>query len=81
MAGFIRSKADPSLASRISDLTNDGLSYLEYNWSLNDAARIRAAPRKARRGMGDIVLLSGTGPLGKPSRQARPGEGVLWRDA
>ncbi len=39
VAAFIRSKAAPILASRISGLTDGGLSYLNYDWSLNDAAR------------------------------------------
>ena len=36
---FIRTKADPSAAARIAGLTDAGLSYLEYDWSLNDSAR------------------------------------------
>jgi Protein of unknown function, DUF547 len=57
VAAFIRSKADPSLVSRVSGLTDNGLSYLDYNWSLNDAARSPAAPGEARRGMGGMVRL------------------------
>jgi hypothetical protein len=36
---FIRTKADPGVAARIAGLTDAGLSYLEYDWSLNDSAR------------------------------------------
>lgn len=36
---FIRSKADEGLARRLSGLDARGLSYLDYNWSLNDARR------------------------------------------
>ena len=36
---FIRTKADPSVAARIAGLTDAGLSYLGYDWSLNDRAR------------------------------------------
>jgi len=32
-------KAKPALASRIAGLGEAGLSYLEYDWSLNDSAR------------------------------------------
>ena len=38
---FIRTKADPDVEARLAGLTDAGLSYLEYDWSLNDAARIR----------------------------------------
>lgn len=41
VAEFIRAKVDPPLAVRIAGLTNSGLSYLDYDWSLNDAARAR----------------------------------------
>lgn len=41
VAEFIRAKVDPSLAVRVAGLTNSGLSYLDYDWSLNDAARAR----------------------------------------
>lgn len=81
VAAFIRSKADPTLASRISGLTDGGLSYLHYDWSLNDAVRAQAGPREARRGMGAMVLAWGPGVLERPSRQVRPGEAVLWKDA
>jgi hypothetical protein len=36
---FILTKAEPALAARIAGLTEAGLSYLEYDWSLNDSAR------------------------------------------
>lgn len=36
---FIRSKAETALARRLSDLEARGLSYLDYDWSLNDARR------------------------------------------
>lgn len=36
---FIRKKVDPTLATRIAGLTENGLSYLDYDWTLNDAAR------------------------------------------
>lgn len=36
---FILTKAEPALATRIAGLTEAGLSYLEYDWSLNDSAR------------------------------------------
>ena len=38
---FILTKADPGGAARIAGLTDAGLSYLEYDWSLNDDARFR----------------------------------------
>lgn len=41
VAEFIRAKVDPPLAVRVAGLTNSGLSYLDYDWSLNDAARAR----------------------------------------
>jgi hypothetical protein len=41
VAAFIRSKAGPALAPRIAGLTDAGLSYLDYDWSLNDAKRAR----------------------------------------
>jgi hypothetical protein len=36
---FILAKAEPALAARIAGLTDAGLSYLGYDWSLNDSAR------------------------------------------
>ena len=36
---FILTNADPSVTARITGLTEAGLSYLEYDWSLNDSAR------------------------------------------
>lgn len=41
VAEFIRAKVDPPLTVRVAGLTNSGLSYLDYDWSLNDAARAR----------------------------------------
>jgi hypothetical protein len=40
-AQFIRRGADSPLAGRLSGLTDRGLSYLPYDWSLNDTARGR----------------------------------------
>ena len=39
VAAFIKAKADPALASKIPGLTDSGLSYLPYDWSVNDTAR------------------------------------------
>lgn len=39
VAAFIRTKASPEVGARIPRLTDAGLSYLDYDWSLNDAAR------------------------------------------
>jgi len=39
-AAFIRSRSGPDVAGRIRSLTDAGLSYLGYDWSLNDSARI-----------------------------------------
>lgn len=39
VAAFIEAKAPPSLAATITALTDGGLSYLEYDWTLNDSAR------------------------------------------
>jgi len=36
---FLRRHADPAVAARLAGLTRDGLSYLPYDWSLNDTAR------------------------------------------
>jgi hypothetical protein len=38
---FILAKAEPALATRIAGLTDASLSYLGYDWSLNDSARGR----------------------------------------
>lgn len=38
---FIRSKVERPLTTRLADLSEGGLSYLDYDWSLNDAARAR----------------------------------------
>jgi len=39
VAAFIRAKAPPEVAGRLRLLTDSGLSYLDYDWSLNDTAR------------------------------------------
>jgi uncharacterized membrane protein YdjX (TVP38/TMEM64 family) len=39
-AAFIRSKSGPDIAARLGALTDAWLSYLDYDWSLNDAARV-----------------------------------------
>ena len=36
VVAFIKAKADPALAPRVAELTDAGLSYLQYDWSLND---------------------------------------------
>lgn len=41
VAEFIRAKADPALAARLASLNSGDLSYLDYDWSLNDAARAK----------------------------------------
>jgi hypothetical protein len=41
VAAFIRAKAAPAEAARVAGLTDAGLSYLDYDWSLNDTARAR----------------------------------------
>jgi hypothetical protein len=38
---FILTKAEPALVARLAGLTDAGLSFLEYDWSLNDSARSR----------------------------------------
>jgi len=38
-AAFIRAQSSPDVAGRIRALTDAGLSYLGYDWSLNDTAR------------------------------------------
>ena len=40
VAAFIRAKAPSDVAVRIRALTDAGLSYLDYGWSLNDTARV-----------------------------------------
>ena len=40
-APFIQADADNSLAGRLAGLTDRGLSYLPYDWSLNDVVRGR----------------------------------------
>jgi uncharacterized membrane protein YdjX (TVP38/TMEM64 family) len=39
VAAFIRARSSPSVAARLGALTDAGLSYLDYDWSLNDTAR------------------------------------------
>jgi len=39
VAAFIRAKSSPDVASRLGALTDAGLSYLDYDWTLNDTAR------------------------------------------
>ncbi|MDO8478434.1 MAG: VTT domain-containing protein [Candidatus Rokubacteria bacterium] len=39
VAAFIRAKSSPDVAARFGALTDVGLSYLDYDWSLNDTAR------------------------------------------
>jgi uncharacterized membrane protein YdjX (TVP38/TMEM64 family) len=39
VAVFIRAKSSPDVAARLGALTDAGLSYLDYDWSLNDTAR------------------------------------------
>ena len=39
VAAFIRAKAGPELSAKLGALTDAGLSYLDYDWSLNDTAR------------------------------------------
>jgi hypothetical protein len=39
-AAFIRARSSPDVAGRIRSLTDAGLSYLGYDWSLNDTARV-----------------------------------------
>lgn len=39
VANFIRGSVDPGLANRVRELSDSNLSYLNYDWSLNDAAR------------------------------------------
>jgi hypothetical protein len=39
VAAFIHAKASPSLRERLGALSDAGLSYLDYDWSLNDTSR------------------------------------------
>jgi uncharacterized membrane protein YdjX (TVP38/TMEM64 family) len=41
VAAFIRARAEPGLGGRLARLEDTGLSYLDYDWSLNDTARSR----------------------------------------
>lgn len=40
VANFIRAHVDRTLGGRIGELSDSDLAYLDYDWSLNDAARI-----------------------------------------
>ncbi|HKZ08549.1 MAG TPA: DUF547 domain-containing protein [Methylomirabilota bacterium] len=44
VARFIRATADPAVAERVRGLEGRGLSYLHYDWSLNDARRTERSP-------------------------------------
>jgi Protein of unknown function, DUF547 len=39
VARFVRAAADPSIGARLTGLDGRGLTYLDYDWSLNDAGR------------------------------------------
>jgi uncharacterized membrane protein YdjX (TVP38/TMEM64 family) len=39
VAAFIRARSSPAVAARLGALADAGLSYLDYDWSLNDSAR------------------------------------------
>lgn len=39
VAKFVRDHADEDTKRQVSGLTDDGISYLDYDWSLNDTAR------------------------------------------
>jgi hypothetical protein len=39
VAAFLRANAPAAARSRIGALTDDGLTYIDYDWSLNDARR------------------------------------------
>ena len=39
VAAFIRARSNQAVAARLGALTESGLSYLDYDWSLNDTAR------------------------------------------
>jgi uncharacterized membrane protein YdjX (TVP38/TMEM64 family) len=41
VAAFLRARAEPGLGARLARLEDTGLSYLDYDWSLNDTARSR----------------------------------------
>jgi hypothetical protein len=41
VVAFIRAKAGPELAPRLAGLTDARLTYLDYDWSLNDSKRAR----------------------------------------
>lgn len=43
VVAFIRAKVEPALARRLAGLDRRGLSYLPYDWSLNDTARATAS--------------------------------------
>ncbi len=39
VAHFIRANVNPTLDGRVGELRDSDLTYLDYDWSLNDAAR------------------------------------------
>ena len=39
VAAFIRAKSTPEVAARLGALADSGLSYLDYDWTLNDTER------------------------------------------
>ena len=41
VATYLRENAGAETSARIAKLTDDGISYLDYDWTLNDAARSR----------------------------------------
>lgn len=41
VAAFVRGKSDPATARAVAGLTDGGISYLDYDWSLNDTARAK----------------------------------------
>jgi len=41
VAAFIKARAGPAVAARLTGLTDAGLTYLDYDWSLNDTVRAR----------------------------------------
>jgi hypothetical protein len=44
VVGFIRAHPAATVRDRIAGLEESQLSYLDYDWSLNDRARARVAP-------------------------------------
>lgn len=39
VTAFVRAKAEPDVAARVAGFTDTDLSWLDYDWSVNDAAR------------------------------------------